>query len=224
MKKMPFLGKNRVTSCFGMRGGVAHKGIDIVGDEDKTVRAVVAGKIGASTIVTKKSDITWQWGNYVRVDLDDGTRHYYCHLQSRAVNVGQRIEAGDVLGVMGNTGYSFGAHLHFEVRTTGGISRDPSKVLGIENKLGTHVYSPASDDQSNKEGDDEMKMGIYSKCEKTVSSQLLKEGALSMMQNGALVLYERRMVREVDEDTLSTQFETMRNEMLENEILAIKEK
>jgi len=139
---MIYSGKFKVTSPFGKRllnGAYEdHRGIDVVGLEGKYVCAVVGGVVGASTMITDKSDRTWEWGNYVRIDGDDGRRYYYCHLSSRAVGVGKRVKAGDHIGVEGNTGYSFGSHCHFEVRDASGVSVDPTPFLGIENKTGTY--------------------------------------------------------------------------------------
>ena len=139
---MIYSGKFKVTSPFGQRtlNGVKenHKGIDVVGLENKYVCAVVSGKVVSSTIITDKSNLTWQWGNYVRVDGDDGKRYFYCHLKQRLVKVGQRVNAGDHIGIEGNTGYSFGSHCHFEVRTSSGTSIDPSPFLGIKNAVGTY--------------------------------------------------------------------------------------
>ena len=58
-------------------------------------------------------------------------------MKSRAVAAGQTVKAGDKLGVMGNTGYSFGAHLHFEVRE-GSKAINPEGILGIPNNTGTY--------------------------------------------------------------------------------------
>jgi hypothetical protein len=63
--------------------------------------------------------------------------YYYCHLLKRLVSVGRRVEAGQHIGVEGNTGYSFGSHCHFEVRENG-VSIDPAPFLGIPNKAGTY--------------------------------------------------------------------------------------
>ena len=53
------------------------------------------------------------------------------------MSVGQRVNAGDHLGIEGNTGYSFGSHCHFEVRENG-VSVDPAPFLGIVNAVGTY--------------------------------------------------------------------------------------
>ena len=139
---MIYSGKYRVTSPFGRRvlNGKPddHKGIDVVGLSDKHICAVVSGVVAASTIILDRSDRTWEWGNYVRVDGDDGKRYYYCHLSKRLVSAGQRVTVGDHLGIEGNTGYSFGSHCHFEVRDRAGNSIDPAPSLGIVNAVGTY--------------------------------------------------------------------------------------
>lgn len=139
---MIYSGKFRVTSIFGNRtlNGVqeTHKGIDVVGIESKNICAVAPGVVKVSTIITDKNNPTWQWGNYVRVDGDDGMKYYYCHMASRYVSAGQRVAEGDHLGVEGNTGYSFGNHCHFEVRDASGNSVNPAPFLGADNRIGIY--------------------------------------------------------------------------------------
>ena len=134
----------KLTSPYGSRtlNGKAnfHAGYDLVGIGSRTVVAAVGGKVAVSRIITDKSNRTWEWGNYVCVHGDDGRYYYYCHLASRAVAKGARINAGDKLGVMGNTGYAFGAHLHFEVREADGKTTvSPEAVLGIPNRVGVYT-------------------------------------------------------------------------------------
>lgn len=143
--KIPFIsGKCRLTSPFGARmlngKSEQHSGYDLVGVGSDEVTAVAGGKVVQSRIITDKSNLTWQWGNYICVQGEDNTLYYYCHLKSRAVAVGKIVKAGDILGVMGNTGYSFGAHLHLEVRR-GGRAVCPEIVCGIPNKAGTYEES-----------------------------------------------------------------------------------
>lgn len=117
-----------------------HNGLDLVGVEDVNVYAPCDGVVGASKIITDKKNLTWQWGNYVRIDTKDGFYVYLCHLKSRAVKTGQSVKKGDKIGVMGNTGYSFGAHTHFEVRNAKtNKAVNPSDWSGIPNKVGTYV-------------------------------------------------------------------------------------
>lgn len=138
---MIYSGKYRVTSPYGERtiNGKRefHGGIDVVGLGDKYVCAVEDGYVEVSQIVTSKSDRTWEWGNYVCVIGDDGKQYYYCHLLRRLVSVGQKVRAGDHVGVEGNTGYSLGDHCHFEVRDKSGAI-DPCTVLGIPNAIGVY--------------------------------------------------------------------------------------
>lgn len=151
-----FKGKYKVTSPYGNRtlnGKTAmHSGVDLVGLDDITVYAPCDGVIGASTIVTSKSNKTWEWGNYVRLDSSDGKYSIYmCHLASRSVTKGMKVKKGEKLGVMGNTGYSFGAHTHFEVRKKGtSTAVNPADVFDIPNKVGTYT-SDAVDDTARKE-------------------------------------------------------------------------
>lgn len=135
---LPYKGTVRVSSPFGWRTlngkRVYHKGIDLVG-ADKTVRAVVGGVVGQSIIITDPTNRTSEWGNYVRVDGEDGRLYYYCHLSQRLASRGDKVSAGDVLGVEGSTGKSTGSHLHLEVRENG-KSIDPTPIIGIKNIVG----------------------------------------------------------------------------------------
>ena len=144
---LPFTGQNKITSAYGYRSlngaGAFHKGLDIVGVTDRQVRAVIGGTVKSSTIITDHSDLTWQWGNYVKALGDDGNFWFYCHLASRAVTVGQRVEQGDVLGMMGDTGYSLGAHTHLEVRDAADSSFDPCELLGLPDMAGVTYDSTA---------------------------------------------------------------------------------
>lgn len=133
----------KLTSAYGYRtlnGKVQlHSGYDLVGIGSYDVVAAVGGRVIRSRIITDKNNATWQWGNYVCIKGDDGRYYYYCHLKSRNVTENQMVQAGDKLGVMGNTGYSFGAHLHFEVREADcKTTVCPAEILGIPNKAGTY--------------------------------------------------------------------------------------
>lgn len=154
--KSCFEGKFRVTSPYGMRSSGMHNGIDLVGINDTTVYAPCDGVIGASTIILDKSNKTWEWGNYVRLDTADGAFSVYlCHLSSRAVSKGQKVKKGDKIGVMGYTGKTDpigvgGTHTHFEVRKYGTSEKvDPAEFIGIPNKVGT--YEAVRDDDEAQE-------------------------------------------------------------------------
>jgi hypothetical protein len=108
-----------------------------VGVGGTAVCSVCDGTVLSSQIITDKSNRTWEWGNYVAVQAKDGAVIYYCHLASRAVKKGEKVKAGQRIGIMGDTGYSFGAHLHFEVRRNN-KAINAADYLGIPNKTGTH--------------------------------------------------------------------------------------
>ena len=136
----------KLTSPYGMRtlNGASnhHPGYDLVGVGSDVVTAAVGGKVVVSRIITDKTNLTWQWGNYVCVRGNDGRFYYYCHLKSRDVKKGDTVKIGDRIGIMGNTGYSFGAHLHFEVREADGRTTVcPFDILGIKNEIGTYVIT-----------------------------------------------------------------------------------
>ena len=135
-------GTVRVSSPFGWRtmtaGREYHKGVDLVGT-DKTIVAPCDGKVGWAGMVDDAATggRTHEWGNYIRIETDNGHMVYICHLASVSVRTGQRVRAGDVLGVEGSTGKSTGSHCHFEVRRVN-QSVDPAPLLGIENRAGSY--------------------------------------------------------------------------------------
>lgn len=147
-----FKGKYKITSPYGNRilNGKPefHKGVDLVGIDDKTVYAPCDGIIGTSTRVYVGA--TAEWGNYIRLDSADGKYSIFmCHLKSRAVVKGQKVAKGQKLGVMGSTGKSTGAHTHFEVRKKGtSTAVNPSDVFGIPNKVTPEGEYYISDDKS----------------------------------------------------------------------------
>lgn len=112
----------RVTSKYGYRdigyGAEFHGGLDLVGESSKKLLAICDGVIETSTIITNKADLTWQWGNYIKLKADTGELIFYCHLSKRLVNKGQRVKKGDAIGIEGTTGFSFGSHCHLEVRNS----------------------------------------------------------------------------------------------------------
>lgn len=120
--------------------GNAHKGIDIV-KEGYQLDNIVAHSDG--TVVQVISNCTGNTpndpsngGNIVKIDHGNGYMTRYLHLAygTIKVKVGQWVRKGTVLGYMGNTGYSFGGHLHFEVLKNGSAI-DPTNYL--ENDLPT---------------------------------------------------------------------------------------
>ncbi len=132
----PLDGNFRISSGFGPRraptagASTFHRGVDFAAPTGTPVRAVKSGRISVSQHQMSNGRSTG-YGNWVEVKHDDGTSSRYAHLNSRDVQVGARVEAGQVLGTVGNTGTSTGAHLHFEIRNAQGEAVDPQKVMNF---------------------------------------------------------------------------------------------
>ncbi len=125
----PVVGLFTVTSPFGYRSLGYHRGIDISG-ASASGSLVVAG---ASGTVTQAGWSNGGYGNYVVIDHGNGVETLYAHMldNSLMVNPGDTVTKGQAIGRVGNTGYSFGAHLHFEVRINGNRI-NPAPYLGLE--------------------------------------------------------------------------------------------
>lgn len=68
------------------------------------------------------------YGRYVVIDHGGGIITLYAHLNSRSVQAGDVVVKGQTIGLVGNTGNSTGAHLHFEVKVNGGAVNPRSYV------------------------------------------------------------------------------------------------
>ena len=99
-----------VTSRYKYRNGKFHNGIDLDLVTGDTVVSAFDG------VVRYAKNNSGGYGNLVIVRHYNGLETYYAHLSKLLVFSGQRISSGEVLGLGGNTGHSFGSHLHFEVR------------------------------------------------------------------------------------------------------------
>ncbi|MEG0383873.1 MAG: M23 family metallopeptidase [Solibacillus sp.] len=102
----------RISSQMGTRWGRYHYGIDIARPSDYTIKASDNG-----TVKTAGRHATY--GNYIVINHNNGYETLYAHLSKIGVKVGQVVEKGSSLGVMGSTGRSTGTHLHFEVHKNG---------------------------------------------------------------------------------------------------------
>jgi murein DD-endopeptidase MepM/ murein hydrolase activator NlpD len=97
-------------SGFDYSPNTNHWGIDIAGNEGEGVYATDAGVI----VFAGWND--YGYGNMIMVDHGSGFQSLYAHLNALNVVCGQSIGQGDVIGAIGSTGRSSGAHLHFEIR------------------------------------------------------------------------------------------------------------
>lgn len=134
---MATLGKNdritvplhgRITSRYGYRTNPIsgkyglHTGLDIAAAEGTGIVAAYNGVIKDTGYGTKK-------GKYVLMEHSDGTKTLYCHCSEILVDEGTVIRAGEVIALVGSTGWSTGPHLHFEIHNKNGWSTDPLDVL-----------------------------------------------------------------------------------------------
>lgn len=103
---------SRLTSGFGRRWGRLHAGIDLGGSTGDPIAAARAG-----TVVF--AGARGGYGNLTLVDHGDGVVTAYAHQSRIGVSVGQRVERGELIGLLGSTGNSTGPHLHFETRVNG---------------------------------------------------------------------------------------------------------
>ncbi len=127
------------------RSGGEHHGTDFAGKEGDPIYASMSGTViycvqkynnDANSIANPK-DYSWMssgtesWGNYVgiRLDSDNTVVIYYAHqIKNSVVSSGQHVDAGQLIGYIGNTGNSSGPHLHYQVKKNG-VNVNPADYL-----------------------------------------------------------------------------------------------
>ena len=105
----------RVTSNFGYRPRFRrmHKGIDVKVFTGDTIYAAFDGVVRIVRFEKKG------YGHYIVLRHENGLETYYAHLSKTLCNVDEVVKSGQPIGLGGNTGRSFGSHLHFETRVMG---------------------------------------------------------------------------------------------------------
>lgn len=111
----------RPTSHFGPRRRRFHYGLDLAQPTGEPIYAAFDG-------VVRISKRNRSYGNLVILHHANGLETYYAHMSKRLVSAGDQVKSGDVIGLCGNTGRSFGSHLHFEVRYMGNAI-NPENVI-----------------------------------------------------------------------------------------------
>lgn len=133
---------------------LSHKGVDIGWssvEKNNEIHANCKGivyEIQDNQVNNTKSKGKKTWGNYVYIKHPNGMFTRYAHLKvGIPVKVGQEVDENTIVGIMGNSGNSYGRHLHFEVATAYSSSKriNPTKYLTMpvytyENKEEPQLY------------------------------------------------------------------------------------
>lgn len=130
----PVPGHSALSSVFGEdRGTYGHGAIDIA---DGSIMGATVVAADSGTVVVSNNSCSHNWaksgscgcgggyGNYVWIDHGNGKATIYGHLTRAVVSQGSTVSKGQVIGYVGSTGWSSGAHLHFECRYNG-VKYDP---------------------------------------------------------------------------------------------------
>ncbi|MCR5636718.1 MAG: peptidoglycan DD-metalloendopeptidase family protein [Clostridiales bacterium] len=115
-----------ITAYWGDDRG--HKGIDLACAGSAYGLPIVAAQSGTVTIANGSDSWGQGWGYYIKIDHGNGYSTLYAHCSQVVVSPGQSVERGELIGYIGNTGNSYGAHLHFEC-WYGDIRYDPLTEL-----------------------------------------------------------------------------------------------
>lgn len=156
----------------------SHKGIDMAwnskyGGPNHNILAPADGTVIKVLKNYNKTDKTSKtYGNYVIIDHGNNIETVVAHLKYNTIRVkkGDKVHKGDVLGVMGNTGYSKGTHCHYEVKINN-EKVDPLKYTYLEN---TNILNEATSkeykilkDEIKEETKEELKVKFEYTCPKT---------------------------------------------------------
>jgi murein DD-endopeptidase MepM/ murein hydrolase activator NlpD len=117
--------KNYLTSNFGWRRWQWHYGTDIKLNVGDTIYSSFEGMVR----ISKRSR---SFGNYIVIRHSNGLETIYGHLSKLLVVCNQRVKAGEVIALGGNTGRSTGPHLHYEIRYLGN-SINPNDIIDFSN-------------------------------------------------------------------------------------------
>ena len=104
-----------ITSRYGVSSRIRssdHTGLDIAASTGTPIKVVASGTVTCASY-------RGSYGKVVKVDHGNGLETWYAHTSKMYVEVGEKVEAGEVIAAVGSTGNSTGPHLHFEVRING---------------------------------------------------------------------------------------------------------
>ncbi|MCA9365094.1 MAG: peptidoglycan DD-metalloendopeptidase family protein [Candidatus Moranbacteria bacterium] len=123
------------TSFSHNYGSGLHNGVDFDGETGDKIKTVADGKVVATGDMGR-----YGYGKWVAVDHENNLVTLYGHMSSVSVSKGKKVDQGDTVGKMGNTGYSTGSHLHFTVfyGPSFGLSNSAS-VSGLKIPTGASI-------------------------------------------------------------------------------------
>lgn len=120
----------KVTSKYGYRGDPFtgewefHNGVDLAAPKNTPIVAARSGKVTFTGYQKGGA------GNYIWINHGDGYKTIYMHMTRYIVEQGEYVEAGQIIGYVGSTGYSTGNHLHFGIKYNGSYV-DPLKYIAV---------------------------------------------------------------------------------------------
>ncbi len=198
-------GKHYLTSGYGERtvnGNKGfHKGCDFVGGTDSRAATdhIVAYESGVITKATGDVDgTTPSEGNAVYINHGNGIETCYFHLKKGSVTVKKDdlVARGDVIGYMGNTGNSTGAHLHFGIRINGEWT-DPLPYLEGTADLGFKRNSQKI--KTLRRGDKGADVSVLQHLlNSTIKAELEVDGSYGAKTESAVKNYQKASGLEVD--------------------------
>ena len=196
----PFKNGCRVTQVYSS----SHRGMDIcpLPNESGDVYAVADGVVSMVVNLNVhyseqlKTNRTREWGTFVKVSSSNFVT-FYCHLKylSPVVKVGDKVSAGQKIGYYGNTGYSFGAHLHLEIRDKfNAYTISTPAVTGIPNEVGIYKFEKSEEDEPMTETEKKYYDGEISEL-----SKYAKENDMNIRSIQAVIDSQNHQFRNIAE-------------------------
>ncbi|MDD3662403.1 MAG: peptidoglycan DD-metalloendopeptidase family protein [Candidatus Pacebacteria bacterium] len=132
-----------ITSLFGSRWGRTHYGLDFRASVGTSVKSVASGVVEGIGD-TDKDCPKASFGKWIFIRHNNGLSSTYGHLSVISVKVGQKIQAGEIIGLSGNTGYSTGPHLHLSVYASEGVSVQTKPSISCSGKIFTQPIAASN--------------------------------------------------------------------------------
>ena len=154
-----------------------HRGLDLVGP-NYTLDDIVSYANGTVNMAVNGygngagEGVNWAYGNFVKIINDDGTVCLYAHMEYTSVKVGQRVSKGQVIGRMGNSGNSFGGHLHWELWSCNDYYKniDPSPYLSPKEIV---LPSPVERDKNKRQFQVDYNDNLRVRTEPSLNSEVV---------------------------------------------------